>query len=135
MRADGAFALDSSVSIAAPLTTAKWLRRFREESLAGLQDRTSRPRSSPRRTAEILRMKVLELRHKRLTGREISKPSASHERRLVGSFVRAAWGACAHSSLRSILERGEPRGVETLAAELAIEALDVAVLDGLARDR
>jgi transposase InsO family protein len=55
------------------LTTAKWLRRFREEGLAGLQNRTSRPRSSPRRTAEILRMKVLELRHKRLTGREISE--------------------------------------------------------------
>ena len=54
-------------------TVAKWLRRFREEGLPGLQARTSRPRSSPRRTSEILRKRVLELRLKRLTGREISE--------------------------------------------------------------
>lgn len=54
-------------------TVAKWLRRYREEGLAGLPDRTSRPRSSPRRTSEILRKRVLELRHKRLVGREISE--------------------------------------------------------------
>jgi transposase InsO family protein len=54
-------------------TTAKWLRRFREEGLSGLRDRSSRPRSSPRRTAETLRKRVLELRQKRLTGREISE--------------------------------------------------------------
>ncbi|HEY6056393.1 MAG TPA: IS481 family transposase [Candidatus Limnocylindrales bacterium] len=54
-------------------TAAKWLRRFRLEGLSGLQDRSSRPRSSPRRTAEALRNRVLELRQKRLTGREISE--------------------------------------------------------------
>ena len=54
-------------------TVAKWLRRYREEGLAGLPDRTSRPRSSPRRTSEILRKRVLELRHKRHVGREISE--------------------------------------------------------------
>lgn len=54
-------------------TAAKWIRRFRQEGLSGLQDRSSRPHSSPRRTAETLRKRVLELRRKRLTGREISE--------------------------------------------------------------
>jgi transposase InsO family protein len=54
-------------------TVAKWLRRYREEGLAGLPDRMSRPLSSPRRTSEILRKRVLELRQKRLVGREISE--------------------------------------------------------------
>ena len=54
-------------------TVAKWLRRHREEGLPGLVDRTSRPRSSPRRTAENLRRRVLELRQRRLVGREISE--------------------------------------------------------------
>jgi transposase InsO family protein len=54
-------------------TAAKWLRRFREEGAGGLQDRSSRPRSSPRRTPETLRNRVLELRRKRMTGREISE--------------------------------------------------------------
>ena len=54
-------------------TAAKWLRRFREEGAGGLQDRSSRPRSSPWRTPENLRNRVLELRQKRLTGREISE--------------------------------------------------------------
>ena len=54
-------------------TVAKWLRRYREEGLAGLPDRTSRPRSSPTRTSEILRKRVLELRQRRLVGREISE--------------------------------------------------------------
>lgn len=54
-------------------SVAKWLRRHREEGLPGLVDRTSRPGSSPRRTAENLRRRVLELRQRRLVGREISE--------------------------------------------------------------
>ncbi len=54
-------------------TAAKWLRRFRQEGVAGLRDRSSRPRSSPARTSDTVRRRVLELRFKRLTGREISE--------------------------------------------------------------
>ena len=54
-------------------SVAKWLRRFREEGQPGLQDRTSRPRSSPTATSEILRRRVLELRKERFVGREISE--------------------------------------------------------------
>jgi transposase InsO family protein len=54
-------------------TAAKWLQRFRQEGWGGLRDRTSRPHRSPSRTSEILRRRVLELRHTRLTGLEISQ--------------------------------------------------------------
>ena len=54
-------------------TAAKWLRRFRLEGTEGLRDRSSRPHSSPRQTPEVLRRRVLELRLKRLVGREISE--------------------------------------------------------------
>jgi transposase InsO family protein len=67
-RREAAEALSLSVR-----TVAKWLRRYREEGLPGLRDRTSRPRSSPTATSEILRRRVLELRQQRLVGREISE--------------------------------------------------------------
>ena len=54
-------------------TVAKWLRRYRQEGLAGLVDRTSRPWNSPTRTPENLRRRVLQLRQGRLVGREISE--------------------------------------------------------------
>ena len=54
-------------------TVAKWLGRARDEGAVGLLDRSSRPRSSPTATPESLRRRVLELRGKRLVGREISE--------------------------------------------------------------
>jgi transposase len=83
-------------------TVAKWLRRFREEGLQGLRDRTSRPRSSPTCTSEILRRRVLELRQKRLVGREISETTGL-PRATVSRILRKA-GA---GRLRS-LEPPEP---------------------------
>jgi len=43
-------------------TVAKWLSRYRAEGPAGLLDRSSRPRHSPRRTPSSLATRVLELR-------------------------------------------------------------------------
>lgn len=83
-------------------TVAKWLRRYREGGLAGLRDRTSRPRSSPTRTPEILRRRVLELRQKRLVGREIAETTGL-PRATVSRILRMA-GA---GRLRS-LEPPEP---------------------------
>lgn len=51
---------------------ATWLRRYREEEWAGLQDRSSRPRHSPFRTPESVRQRILQLRQRRLTGQEIA---------------------------------------------------------------
>jgi transposase InsO family protein len=46
-------------------TAGKWVDRFRQQGLAGLKDRSSRPRRSPRRVAEQLQQRVVELRQQR----------------------------------------------------------------------
>jgi transposase InsO family protein len=46
-------------------TAGKWVNRFQQQGLAGLRDRSSRPRHSPRRVAEQVQQRVLELRHQR----------------------------------------------------------------------
>ena len=43
-------------------TVAKWVRRFREEGIAGLEDRASAPRSNPRRTAPELESRICAVR-------------------------------------------------------------------------
>jgi transposase InsO family protein len=70
-------------------TAGKWLRRFRDQGAEGLQDRSSRPRSSPRRTPENLRKRVFELRQKRLVGREISETTGL-PRATVSRILRMA---------------------------------------------
>jgi len=48
-------------------TADKWLKRFREQGVDGLRDRSSRPHRSPAATAEVLRMAVVALRRQRMT--------------------------------------------------------------------
>ena len=43
-------------------TVAKWVQRYQSEGAAGLHDRSSRPRRSPRATAPALASRVIELR-------------------------------------------------------------------------
>ena len=43
-------------------TAYTWLRRYREEGLAGLLERSRRPKASPRRSATAVEAKVLEVR-------------------------------------------------------------------------
>ena len=45
-----------------PTTGYKWLNRHRREGLAGLEERSRRPRSCPLRTAGAVEAKVLEVR-------------------------------------------------------------------------
>ena len=49
-------------------TAYKWLTRYRSEGVAGLADRSSRPRTSPRRTAPAVEAAVLALRRDRRLG-------------------------------------------------------------------
>jgi transposase InsO family protein len=46
-------------------TVYKWRRRYCEEGMAGLQDRSSRPLNSPTRTPEDKEVRVIALRRKR----------------------------------------------------------------------
>ena len=53
-------------------TAYKWLARYRAEGVAGLQDRSSRPRQMPTQTPEEWRATMLELRAGRMSGRRIA---------------------------------------------------------------
>ena len=48
-------------------TVSKWVGRFLREGVAGLRDRSSRPRHSPAATVETLQLAVVALRRQRLT--------------------------------------------------------------------
>ena len=55
-----------------PKTVAKWVGRFRAEGVAGLHDRSSKPRSSPSQTAPAVCAAVEALRRQRHTGEQIA---------------------------------------------------------------
>lgn len=54
-------------------TAYKWLKRFREQGEAGLINRSSRPRQSPRALSPSLRGQIIERRHLRQTCRQIAQ--------------------------------------------------------------
>jgi transposase InsO family protein len=69
----GQHQLDVAQAMGVSLTTLKkWLRRFKAEGLAGLQDRSSRPRHSPRQLLAGTVCSVVALRRQRRTGRFIA---------------------------------------------------------------
>ena len=53
-------------------TVAKWVKRFREEGVDGLRDRSSRPLSSPSQTLPARCAEVEVLRRQRHTGKQIA---------------------------------------------------------------
>lgn len=53
-------------------TVRKWWARYRAEGLGGLADRSSRPQSSPRRTAAATALAIKVLRRQRWTGAQIA---------------------------------------------------------------
>ena len=55
------------------LTARKWLGRFLAEDKAGLMDRSSRPRRSPRSISPSSALAIVELRRRRLTQGRISR--------------------------------------------------------------
>ena len=80
---------DVAQAMAISLTTLKWRRRFRDEDLGGLQDRSSRPRCSPQRLPPRLVERVVALRRKLRTGRYIAVNWDSPQ-----PASRASCGAC-----------------------------------------
>jgi transposase InsO family protein len=54
-------------------TARKWVRRYREQGEAGLEDRSSAPRRVANRTPKERRQAVLALRRARFTGEEIAE--------------------------------------------------------------
>ncbi|MDR5865364.1 IS481 family transposase [Halomonas koreensis] len=54
-------------------TVYKWVRRYRKEGKAGLQDRSSRPRRCPHATSDDTLEQVIERRRQRQTYRQIAE--------------------------------------------------------------
>jgi transposase len=55
-----------------PKTVAKWVKRFREEGVEGLLDRSSKPHSSPGQTPAATCAAIEALRRQRHTGKQIA---------------------------------------------------------------
>jgi transposase InsO family protein len=73
-------------------TARKWLARYRAEGPAGLQDRSSRPRRSPRRTAPERERAVIGLRRARMTADEIAACLGMAARTVSRILARAGLG-------------------------------------------
>src|SRR5262245_35419795 len=60
-----------------PSQAYKWIRRFKEQGLVGLEDETRRPRSSPLQTTAEMTVKILRLRqrHPELGSQEAARSS------------------------------------------------------------
>jgi transposase InsO family protein len=56
-----------------PKVVARWVARFQAEGSAGMADRSSRPKTSPKRTAAAVAGAIAALRRQRLTGEHIAK--------------------------------------------------------------
>jgi transposase len=106
-------------------TGYKWLKRFREEGLAGLLDRPSHAHHHPRRTAPELEAQILKLRQERKLGpARIGPllglaPSTVHAALTRHGLHRLAWMDRPTGGLIRRYERGRR----------ALEELDLHVLD------
>lgn len=72
----------------------KWLARFHAEGLAGLHDRSSRPKCSPRTTHPLRVARILALRRRKLPGFQIAR-AAKISRASVSRFLRRHAGRLA----------------------------------------
>ena len=65
----------------------RWVRRYRCEGDAGLQDRSARPRRSPRRTAAELEARVLQVRREQRRGPDWIGAELGIPSRTVGAIL------------------------------------------------
>jgi transposase InsO family protein len=69
-------------------TAYKWLRRYRAEGLAGLEDRSARPRRTPRALIERDVRRILRLRRRLRVGPHRLGPLTGHPRSTVYGVLR-----------------------------------------------
>ena len=72
-----------------PKTVRRWVDRFRQQGHPGLQDRSSRPVHSPRRTAEPVARQVIELRHRRWSMERIAEATGTSRATVCRILKRA----------------------------------------------
>ncbi|AWI59588.1 transposase InsO family protein [Sinorhizobium fredii] len=81
---------------------ARWVERFLADGAAGMADRSSRPRTSPRRTVANVADEIAALRRQRLTGKHIARQTGVSAATVSRVLKRAGF-----SRLRDI-EPAEP---------------------------
>ncbi len=69
-------------------TGHKWIRRYRQEGLTGLNDRTSRPRHCPRRLSASAERRILRGRRRLRCGPHSLGPRLGHPRSTVYKVLR-----------------------------------------------
>ena len=67
----------------------RWVERFRAEGHAGMADRSSRPKTSPRRTEAVVAGAIAALRRQRLTGKHIARETGVSEATVSRVLARA----------------------------------------------
>jgi transposase InsO family protein len=85
-------------------TATKWVRRYRTEGLAGLEDRSSRPRRSPRSLAPAQVAAILAARHELGLGSHRLAPVVGSPRSTIGDVRR-------RHGLSRLRDRDRPSGV------------------------
>ena len=85
-------------------TATKWVRRYRAEGLAGLEDRSSRPHRSPRRLAPEQVAAILAARHELGVGPHRLAPLVGSPRSTITDVLR-------RHGLSRLRDRDRPSGV------------------------
>lgn len=67
---------------------SRWVNRFRDQGEAGLGDRSSRPRTCPRRTPAVVEVAVLTRRRAHREGQDVIGPELGVAARTVGAILR-----------------------------------------------
>jgi transposase InsO family protein len=71
-------------------TAYKWVRRYRADGLPGLEDRSSRPHRSPRRSSDEVTALILRARARRRYGPARLAPLTGHPRSTIYGVLRRA---------------------------------------------
>jgi transposase InsO family protein len=71
-------------------TGYKWVRRYRADGLPGLEDRSSRPHRSPRRSSDEVTAMILRARARRRYGPARLAPLTGHPRSTIYGVLRRA---------------------------------------------
>jgi transposase len=86
---------------------SKWIARFESEGDPGLADRSSRPRSCPRRTSQAVEASIIELRHRERRGLD---------------WIAAGLNTSARTVLRVLARHGVPHlsELDSITGELLL---------------
>jgi transposase InsO family protein len=71
-------------------TAYKWVRRYRADGLPGLEDRSSRPYHSPRRSSDEVTAAIIQARARRRYGPARLAPLTGHPRSTIYGILRRA---------------------------------------------